>query len=42
MAPEEERSMQYGSDIAAVRVLLKGVTAETVIEEVLGNVEAPL
>lgn len=40
--PENERSMQYGSDLAAVTALLKGVTAEQVIEEVLVAVEAPL
>lgn len=34
--------MQYGSDIEAVTALLEGVTPELVIEEVLGNVEAPL
>lgn len=41
-APENERSMQYGSDLAAVTALLKDVTAEQVIEEVLLEVEAPL
>lgn len=40
--PENERSMQYGSDLAAVTALLKGVTAQQVIEEVLVAVEAPL
>lgn len=40
--PENERSMQYGSDLAAVTALLKGVTAEQVIEDVLVAVEAPL
>ncbi|MCJ1430242.1 hypothetical protein MMC29_008159 [Sticta canariensis] len=40
--PENERSMQYGSDLAAITALLKGVTAEQVVEEVLVAVEAPL
>ena len=41
-APEDERSMQYGSNLAAVAALLEGVTAEGIIEEVLASVEAPL
>ncbi|MCJ1463514.1 hypothetical protein MMC07_002122 [Pseudocyphellaria aurata] len=41
-APENERSMQYGSDLAAVTALLQDVTAEQIIEEVLVEVEAPL
>ncbi|KAI0376658.1 hypothetical protein F5Y04DRAFT_266019 [Hypomontagnella monticulosa] len=40
--PERERSMQWGSDLAAVEALLDGVDAEYVIEDVLGMVEAPL
>lgn len=41
--PENERSMQWGSDIEAVALLLKGITAEDILEEVLGDsgVEAP-
>ena len=42
VAPENERSMQYGSDLAAVTTLLEGINAEQVIEEVLGMVEVPL
>ncbi|KAI1414531.1 hypothetical protein F5Y13DRAFT_158736 [Hypoxylon sp. FL1857] len=42
VTPERERSMQWGSDLAAVEALLEGVNAEYVIEEVLGLVEAPL
>ncbi|KAL9116944.1 MAG: hypothetical protein Q9187_006523 [Circinaria calcarea] len=42
VAPEHERSMQYGSDLTAVAALLEGVTAEQVIEEVLAMVEVPL
>lgn len=43
-APEKERSMQYGSDLEAVRQLLDGVTAEDVIEDILGSTgpEVPL
>ncbi|KAI2629140.1 hypothetical protein GGS26DRAFT_114982 [Hypomontagnella submonticulosa] len=41
-APERERSMQWGSDLTAVEVLLDGVDAEYVIEDVLSMVEAPL
>ena len=40
--PENERSMQYGSELVAVAALLDGVKAEQVIEEVLVAVEAPL
>lgn len=39
---ERERSMQWGSDRAAVVALLDGVGAEEVIDEVLGAVDAPL
>ena len=34
--------MQYGSDLAAVREMLDGVSVEDVIEEVLESVEVPL
>ena len=40
--PDDDRSMQYGSDAAAVSEVLRNVTAELVIEEVLIRVEAPL
>ncbi|KAI9703168.1 MAG: hypothetical protein M1836_007733 [Candelina mexicana] len=40
--PENERSMQWGSDLSAVAALLEGVTPEDVIDEVIGMVEAPL
>ncbi|TKA69095.1 hypothetical protein B0A49_04410 [Cryomyces minteri] len=40
--PEEERSMQWGSDIEAVREAMVGVSVEGVVEEVFGAVEAPL
>lgn len=41
-APENERSMQYGSQLAAVTALLDGVTPEQIIDEVIESVEAPL
>lgn len=40
--PENERSMQYGSDLKAVSALLEDMTAADVVEEVLEAVEAPL
>ena len=42
VAPEDERSMQYGSDLAAVTAYLEGISPETIIEQVLAMVEAPL
>ncbi|KAF2196957.1 hypothetical protein GQ43DRAFT_425567 [Delitschia confertaspora ATCC 74209] len=39
---ENERSMQWGSSLEAVRAILEGVTPEDVIEEVLQSVETPL
>ncbi|KAL8674989.1 MAG: hypothetical protein Q9168_000583 [Polycauliona sp. 1 TL-2023] len=39
--PERDRSLQYGSELAAVRTALDGVTPEAVIEDVLAGVEAP-
>ncbi|KAI1767498.1 hypothetical protein GGR53DRAFT_113577 [Hypoxylon sp. FL1150] len=41
-APERERSMQWGSSRAAVEALLENVGPEDVIEDVLGEVMAPL
>lgn len=41
-APEDERSMQWGSSLEAVKAVLDGVTEEEVIEEVLQSVEVPL
>jgi MoxR-like ATPase len=41
-APENERSMQWGSSLEAVKEMLDGVTPEDVIEEVLQAVEVPL
>lgn len=38
----KERSLQWGSDLAAVAKALDGVTAEHVVEEVLRTVEPPL
>ncbi|KAI0120125.1 hypothetical protein GGR51DRAFT_496427 [Nemania sp. FL0031] len=39
---ERERSMQWGSDLAAVRALLEDVQPEDVVEDVLGTVNVPL
>ncbi|KAH7371284.1 hypothetical protein BKA66DRAFT_424316 [Pyrenochaeta sp. MPI-SDFR-AT-0127] len=41
-APENERSMQWGSSLSAVKAVLHGVTVEDVVEEVLQSVEVPL
>ncbi|KAF2004323.1 hypothetical protein P154DRAFT_572363 [Amniculicola lignicola CBS 123094] len=41
-SPENERSMQWGSSLDAVKAVLDGVTPEDVIEEVLQSVEVPL
>jgi hypothetical protein len=41
-SPEQERSMQYGSDIEAVREILEGLTTEVVIDTVLETVECPV
>ncbi|KAL1624367.1 hypothetical protein SLS56_007836 [Neofusicoccum ribis] len=40
--PENERSMQWGSSLEAVREVLDGVTVDDVIEDVLHQVEVPL
>ncbi|KAL8908942.1 MAG: hypothetical protein Q9207_000518 [Kuettlingeria erythrocarpa] len=37
-----ERSLQYGSDLAAVSAYLEDVTAESIVEEVIKSVEPPL
>ena len=39
---EDERSMQYGSELSAVEALLDGLTADSVIYEVLNSIEVPL
>ena len=39
---EQERSMQWGSQLEAVRRMLEGMTAEMVVDEVLEAVAAPL
>ncbi|MCJ1457669.1 hypothetical protein MMC28_008038 [Mycoblastus sanguinarius] len=41
-SPENERSMQYGSDLAAIALILEGVRPEDVVEDVLEQVEVPL
>ncbi|RKU42480.1 hypothetical protein DL546_005566 [Coniochaeta pulveracea] len=40
--PEAERSMQWGSELAAVEALLEGVGPEEVVEDVLSMVAVPL
>lgn len=42
VAPDKERSMQWGSDLAAVEQLLDGVGPEDVVEDVIGMVAAAL
>ena len=41
-SPQNERSMQYGSELAAVTAMLEGITPELIIDEVLTAVEVPL
>lgn len=41
-APENERSIQWGSSLDAVKAVLEGVTPDDVVEEVLQSVEVPL
>ncbi|EEQ31168.1 conserved hypothetical protein [Microsporum canis CBS 113480] len=40
--PQDDRSMMYGSDINAVETILSDATPESIIEDVLAEVEAPL
>jgi hypothetical protein len=40
--PEKERSMQWGSRVEAIEVILEDIGPEDVIEDVLGMVTAPL
>jgi len=40
--PRQERSMQWGSELAAVKALLEGVGPEEVIDDVLGSVPVPV
>ena len=42
VAPEHERSMQWGSDLAAVEAILEGVGPEDAIEDVLEVVAVPV
>ena len=39
--PARERSVQWGSDVAAVRALIAGVVPEDVVADVLAQVAAP-
>ncbi|KAI9790692.1 MAG: hypothetical protein M1816_004833 [Peltula sp. TS41687] len=41
-APEDERSMQWGSDIDFVTEMLEDFTADTIIDDVLDSVEVPI
>lgn len=38
----EDRSLQYGGDVAGLRGIYEGLRVEDVIEEVLGEVEVPV
>lgn len=40
--PDNERSMQWGSDREAVKAALEGVTADTIVEDIVLTVPAPL
>ena len=40
--PEEERSVQWGSSVEAVAEILRDVTPEDVIEDVLRTVAVPV
>lgn len=42
VSPAHERSMQWGSDLAAIEAILEGVGPAEVIEDVLGMVAAPV
>lgn len=42
VSAQNERSMQYGSDLGAVAALLQAFVPESVVEEVLDRVDAPL
>ena len=40
--PETERSMLWGSDLQAVAEVLEGMTPESIIEDILAEVDCPL
>ena len=40
--PERERSVQFGSNVAAVKEYLHGLTPEIIVETVLAKVDCPL
>lgn len=40
--PEDDRSIQYGSHLSSVAMLLKGVDADQIINSVISEVEVPL
>ena len=39
--PQQERSMQYGSELEAAAAYLEGYTPDRIVEEVLAEVDAP-
>ena len=41
VAPEDDWSLQYGGDIRAVESYLKGLTPDTILQDVLKTVEVP-
>lgn len=41
-SPHEERSMQYGSAIAAVNGVLRELTADGIVEAVINSIACPL
>lgn len=42
LEPEDERSVQYGSDLKVVSAVLRGYYPSRVIEEVLASVDIPV
>ncbi|OJJ51088.1 hypothetical protein ASPZODRAFT_55748 [Penicilliopsis zonata CBS 506.65] len=40
--PEDDRSLQYGSDLQAVSRVLEGLGPETILDNVLSEIEVPL
>ncbi len=42
VSPEKERSMQWGSELAAIEAVLEDVGPEEIIEDVLRMVAAPV
>ena len=40
--PEDDRSLQYGSDLEAVAQVLSNVTPETILDNVLSEIDVPV